>query len=216
MGLVVVGCQTPRTSKGEAPRLKTGAIGVVYAISETQADIEIQIVFPSQAADHFPSAFPPAGTEYWQAKAPIDFLGNLLLFDAEGILTSIKNPRGFHLVFWCENDGGTQYRPEAKLMVSKASLRRPLSASVELKGLSAFALTLPTGQTLAGKSIPSIEPGSTEEGTLMQGRLSLGGRPVAMIRAESGAENCDKNGPEGLMVYLRTAQGEFPLRCCGP
>jgi hypothetical protein len=176
-----------------------GDIGVVYVVSEQDDTYELRLVFPEYV--NHPTDVAPSMTT----------TGPLVVFDVDGPVAELEEPIRFQLAFWCENDAGTQFRPEALVQVPKSTFARPLEPIAELQGLAAFA-AFAAGQTHKAKNDgiqASIYP--------LRGDLDANGALDAIVWvAPDDAMNCDGDPPNNVSIYLQTSDGASPLRCCGP
>lgn len=115
----------------------------------------------------------------------------------------------FKMEFWCENDGGTQYRPTTHLKVDTYELLGDYIVDYELQDLLGFAVVD------LNEEIKPVEFGNNDPRiTLNTTSISS---PIAMIwTTPDDAENCDGEPNNNLMIFLKTAIGNFTMRCCGP
>lgn len=115
----------------------------------------------------------------------------------------------FKIEFWCENDGGTQYRPTAHLKVNNQHILGDYIVDYELQDLLGFAVIDFTGQ------IRSVTKGEIEPKTALN--IESQDESFAFVWTDlDDAENCDGKPENNLIVFLKTAKGNFFMRCCGP
>lgn len=207
IGLLAV-CGTSHAA-GTHFTLENGSVGAVYVTGHTKDTVELKIVFPVDQIPGYPGNFYGAG---YKDTAPVAAKGKLIFFDGKGPLFTLKKVPPLKLVFWCENDGGTQFRPEAKLALRTKQLKRHLHAHPELQGLAGFVFYESRPHTRIGNvSIPN----GTD--VRMKGRL-YGKRPAqaAIWVAPDEAQNCDGKPDNNLTIQLKTEKMDASLRCCGP
>jgi hypothetical protein len=194
-----------------SPALRWGSIGVIYVLDETPTSVHLKVVFPKGTVENYPTPFPTTHP-YHKARLPFVYHGSLVVFDAKGTTAVLDGPVHFDLVFWCENDGGDQYRPEARITVDKSRLAHPLQPVRAIQSAAAFALA---GGSETGIEPVQIVPAKTD--IRLSGRLTPAGELAAYIRVEpDDAENCDADPPNNLTAILTTAASESPMHCCGP
>ncbi|WP_421877356.1 hypothetical protein [Marinoscillum sp.] len=115
----------------------------------------------------------------------------------------------FKVEFWCENDGGTQYRPTAHLKVDTYELLGDYLIEYDLQDLLGFAV-IDLDEEIKPVEFEGYEPRITLN-------TSPNSNPNAIIwTVPDDAENCDGEPNNNLMIFLKTANGNFRMRCCGP
>lgn len=189
--------------------LRDGAVGAIYVTGETKDSIELKLVFPADQVTGYPQNFYGARIE---DTAPVKARGKMILFDGKGPLATLGKLPPLMLTFWCENDGGTQFRPEARLRLRKAVLKRHLRANRDLQGLAGFVVLRSASNTsLANVSLPKGMD------VRMRGDLYGKGHAQAVIWVTPDeAQNCDGKPDNNLTIHLKTHKIDAPLRCCGP
>ena len=115
----------------------------------------------------------------------------------------------FKVEFWCENDGGIQYRPIAHLTVDTNELLGDYLVDYDLQDLLGFAV-IDLNEEIKPVEFDEYEP-----------RITLNTSPDSYPNAiiwtvPDDAENCDGEPDNNLMIFLKTANGNFRMRCCGP
>jgi hypothetical protein len=192
------------------PALKPDSIGVVYLIDEDDQSVRVNIIFPSLQVIDYPSSFP--GPKSYRATLPVVTEGQLVLFDDKGKVVTLDSLPLFQLKFWCENDGGEQFRPEAVMTIPKAKLKRPLKPDREIQGIACFAyLKTAQSQPLPNESVTS------KSSIRMKGDLKGNASINALIWVDKDVENnCDGKPANNLTIHLKTQKFDQPLRCCGP
>ena len=115
----------------------------------------------------------------------------------------------FKVEFWCENDGGTQYRPTAHIKVNNRQILGDYMVDYELQDLLGFAVIDFTRQ------IRTVTKGALEAKIVLN--IARQDEPSAYVWTDlDDAENCDGKPDNNLVVFLKTAKGNFSMRCCGP
>ncbi len=202
-------CPSSLFAVGRQSVLRPDAVGVVYLVAESDKSVDLEIVFPEMQAIIYPELF--SGDSY-EATAPVLVEGHLVLFDAKGPLVTIKNFPQFYLRFWCENDGGTQFRPEAKMTIPKSLLKRPLKRDTELQGIAAFVYV---SSVKSSTLTDTLDPGNLD--IRLTGDLYGNGHKKSLIWVTPDeAGNCDGEPENNLTIHLKTSRMDSALRCCGP
>jgi len=83
------------------------SIGVAYLNGETSDAYELTIVLPVQMLEK--SVDNSRGDNV--ANEVVSFQSPVTLFDRNGELLTFKSSSKFTVQLWCDNDGGSQYRP---------------------------------------------------------------------------------------------------------
>lgn len=189
--------------------LQNGAVGAIYLIGETKDSVDLKLVFPAKQVLGYPDNF--YGARYGDT-APVTAKGKMVLFDGKGPLFTINKLPPLILAFWCENDGGTQFRPEARLTLRKAQLKRRFRANPDLQGLAGFVFHKSAPNTSIGNV--SIPKGTDVR---LRGDLYGNGQAQAVIWVQPDeAQNCDGKPDNNLTIHLKTEKNDGSLRCCGP
>lgn len=190
-----------------------GSVGVVYDGPVEKGGRTLRVVFPGAVA---------SGLDAWaagktlSATAPVVLDGDLILFDGQGVLTQIPSPGNATVRFWCENDGGARFRPELKVVVPDASLKRKLSLKAPLQNLAAFAAVVPRGAKAPIK-LKGVEWRATSDMRALDGDADGDKKPEAVIyTSPDQAKNCDGEPKNNLSIWLLAGSRFDPLRCCGP
>ncbi len=190
------------------PQFMPNSIGVCY-LNKDSADYHIlTIVLPFQTlVEH--SLMPIH--EYHKMIDSIGYEGQITLFDNTGALIQIENKFDFILEFWCENDGGIQYRPTLSTKIQKTNFKRPLSAIAEIQDICCFVILNRSKQKTEVTHIPS-----TVDVALMGDYNSDGNIDCLIWTDNDLAGNCDSEPPNNLRIMLQAGHQNFRMRCCGP
>lgn len=203
---VLVGVASASDNK---PSLSPDSIGVVYLTGESDKAVDLRIVFPALQVLNYPENFPGSGD--YKATTLVSAAGQLILFDNKGPLATLKTIPEFRLTFWCENDGGMQFRPEAKMTIPRSLLKRSLKPNVDIQGIAGFASLNSPQRKASNKSV------TTTSEVRMKGDLDGNNFTDALIWvSQDEAGNCDGKPENNLTVDLKTEKFDRPLRCCGP
>ncbi|MHB8872498.1 MAG: hypothetical protein ACYC8T_02320 [Myxococcaceae bacterium] len=199
--------QTP----GKAPmRVEQGRVGAVYASPLQKGGHELRIVFPGTVRPDLEGSY----EEALKHTEPVAIDGDLVIFDGKGVIARVSSQPAI-LRFWCENDGGMQYRPELNVTLPASALKRKLAPQGRLQNLAAFALVVPKG----GKNFkaPGVAWRTTDYERVMDGDANGDGKPDAVIYvAPDDAGNCDGKPENNLTIHLLAGDRWDELRCCGP
>jgi len=116
----------------------------------------------------------------------------------------------FEMKFWCENDGGIQYRPTATLKIDSFDLLGDYLVDYEMQDLLGFVVINQNGHL-------NLERVDIQETPRIVLDIKGDEKPQAYIwTVPDEAQNCDGKPENNLMIYLRTKEGNFRMRCCGP
>ena len=185
-------------------QFKPNSIGICYLQHETADYYFLTISLPFQTLTD-------------QSLAPerlndnITFSGQITLFDKTGQIISIENNDKFLLEFWCENDGGIQYRPTLKTKIKKADLKLPLVANNELQNICCFVILNQTEQKT------EITYSKTATNIKLTGDYDSDGKIDCLIWTDfDEAENCDGEPKNNLRIMLQVGKQSYRIRCCGP
>src|SRR5262249_43785165 len=123
----------------------------------------------------------------------------LWLFDKAGVLTKLRIDE-LTVKFWCENDGGLQYRPEVRVHVSKSSLARPLAPVADLQNVAAFVI--------AQKEVKhGVPPATAPDNAGLTGDADGDGKPDAYVWSHP-ASGCDGKPANGQVTTLRVGKND--------
>jgi hypothetical protein len=100
----------------EAPAgLQPGDVGALLLEAESGDSVTFRLVMPNVRG------IEPSSYDYDHVE-PVALSGTVVLFDHDGPLARLESPPEFQLRFWCENDGGVQFRAEARVTVPRSQL----------------------------------------------------------------------------------------------
>jgi hypothetical protein len=131
------------------------------------------------------------------------------LFDKAGSLSTIKQKAEFEIQFWCDNDGGVQYRPTFNASIKKAKFKRRINGIKELQNLACFAIVNQTG----GKAERTDSKGSGD--IKLSGDYNHDGQIDCFLLTHQ-SEDCEGEPKNNLGLILQVGTKQFSLRCCGP
>jgi len=190
---------------------KENSIGIVYLNGETDSEYEIEIVFPFHTLTGYSIEKPLMKVKEIMSKFDTEL--PIFLFDKNGILSEINGKKSFEIVFWCENDGGIQFRPRLILKVQKDKFNRNLMKDRELQDIACFALINHNELKTYGQ----VSAESLKKDVRMTGDLNSDGILEALIWVvPDDAQNCDSFPANNLMIFLNFNGRNYRMRCCGP
>jgi hypothetical protein len=191
----------------EYKSFRQNSIGVAYVSSETETSYVLKITLPLQTLSDSLVAAVKAG----HALDPLRYLGLLELFDDKGKLLSVRQNVKYAIQFWCDNDGGAQYRPTVDLSLNKKYLKRKLLKNDEIQGIACFVMLNRT------KSKLDQLDHSVSTDVKLSGDYDGDGEPECILWTQHDeAENCDGMPLNHLQINLQVGKRSFGLRCCGP
>jgi hypothetical protein len=200
---------TSSVAFAQALKVPAGSVGVVYAESEQVA----RVVFPASTCK---------GLIEWsygkkiEETTPIDVEGDLVFFDSKGAFGRIKPEGKAAARFWCENDGGTQFRPELPVKLSAGALSHKLSPIERLQKIAAFVVVAPKDPKKKLK-LESVSWRATSDERVLDGDFDGDKKPEAVIYVgPDDAKNCDGKPQNNLWISLLAGTHDDDLRCCGP
>jgi len=189
-------------------QFKPNSIGICYLQQDTADYYSLTITLPFQTLTDQSSK---QILEYQKVIDSINYSGQITLFDNAGEITRIDNNDKFLLEFWCENDGGIQYRPTLNTKIKKTNFKRPLSAILEIQNICCFAILDRIGQKTEVTDLPA-----TADIKLMGDYDSDGNIDCLIWTDIDEALNCDSEPPNNLRIMLQVGKQYFRMRCCGP
>lgn len=185
-------------------QFKPNSIGICYLQQDTTHYNSLTISLPYETLSD-------------QSQTPekvidsIIYSGQITLFDKTGQIISFENKDKFLLEFWCENDGGIQYRPTLKIKIKKANFKLPLVAINELQNICCFVVLNRTEQKA------EITNSSIATNIKVTGDYDSDGNIDCLIWADiDEAENCDGEPQNNLRIFLQVGKLNYRIRCCGP
>lgn len=189
-------------------QFKPNSIGVCYLQQDTSDFYSLTISLPNKTLE---SQYQKPVKEYKDVIDSFVYLRQIILFDSVGELFRFNTDERFQIKFWCENDGGTQYRPTLKTRVKKTEFKRPLKAMNKIQNICCFALVNRSGQNFDSTNL------TTNKTFEMKGDCNGDGRIDCFIwTVLDEAMNCDGKPDNNLAIILRVGKHDYSLRCCGP
>jgi hypothetical protein len=184
------------------------SIGVCYLQQDTSDFYSLTISLPYKTLQHQKVKL---DTDFKEVIDTITYIGQITLFDNAGEILRINNKEKFLVQFWCENDGGIQYRPTLKTKVKKTDFKRPLKAINKIQNICCFALVNRSGQNFELANL------TTDKTVEMKGDCNGDGKIDCFIwTVLDEAMNCDEKPDNNLEIMLRVGKIDYRLRCCGP
>jgi hypothetical protein len=184
-------------------QFRPNSIGVAYLTNETTDTYLLTIAFPIQTLEK-------ENIGDRQLKDSIDYTGEFTFFDNYGELLTIKQKTHFKVQFWCENDGGIQFRPILVISIQKKNFKRKIQGINEVQNIACFVIT--------NRTNAKVEPlDNLSKDIKLRGDLNNDGQIDCFLWTYyDEAENCSGEPKNNLGIKLQTSKGDFNLRCCGP
>lgn len=193
---------------GYSNNFTSNSIGVVYLNSFTGDKYELTFVFPMSSItkhDNYDERLD------YHIVDTLTIDNEITLFDKSGTIGSFQYIGEVFIHFWCENDGGIQFRPEIKIIMDKSEIKGKLTSKPELQGLSCFAI-IDYNTTKLTKV--EQEPMFKLE---MEGDIDNDGfNEIEIYSFPDDAGNCNGLPDNNLVVLQKTGDKRNYLRCCGP
>lgn len=200
---------TVALSQRSAKDFGKNSIGVIYVLKETQDNYHLKIAFHVLALPEYRVNY---AVPFKPVIDTIHFAGNVTYFDQHGSLLTDHQSLKFRMQFWCDNDGGTQYRPEVEMVTRKKDFSRRLKPNPELKDIAGFVIINRDDDRLPDKPDFTI---SNNVG--LTGDYNDDHEPDCFLWTYyDEAENCDNKPLNHLGIHLQVGKDHFAFRCCGP
>jgi hypothetical protein len=139
------------------------------------------------------------------------YIGQIIIFDSIGEIARFTNDENFLIQFWCENDGGIQYRPTLQTKIKKTEFKRPLKAKSKIQNICSFVIV-----NQIGHKLESLNPLTNANFEICGDYNGDGDIDCFIWTAPDNAQNCDGKPDNNLTIKLRVGKQDFELRCCGP
>ena len=189
-------------------QFKPNSIGVCYLEKEMADGYYLTIALPYQTLDS--TAIKPIG-KFSKIIDSLAYSGQIILFDGEGELCQINNKEKFLIELWCENDGGTQYRPILQTKIKKADVKRKLIGVKELQNICCFVLI-----NKKNEYQPDTDVKKSNE-IKLNGDYNKDKKIDCFIWTyHDAAKNCSGEPKNNLGIELQIGKQHYTLRCCGP
>ncbi len=188
-------------------QFRPNSIGVVYLTKETTDTYQLTIALPVQALEKSDL------NSFWanQTNNSVDFHGEITFFDKSGELLTIGQKANFKVELWCENDGGSQYRPIWTTSIEKKKFKRKIKRVNEIQNIACFVIINKT--TLKAEQ-PDYKVSSDIK---LEGDYNNDGLSDCFLWTYyDEAENCSGQPVNHLGINLQIGKKYFGLRCCGP
>ncbi len=182
---------------------KENSIGVATVKLDLEAEYEIEIVFPYKTISNYEIERPILEWKDVMTK----FVNNspITLFDDKGELATLNFKDSIKIEFWCENDGGIQFRPTFTTRIKKQNLKRELKTNFQSDNVSCFVIT-----NINREKIEPILAKIPIDKIKLKGDLDGNGNLEAIVWAET-----DKTGICDLSFHLSFGISDYYLNCCG-
>lgn len=183
---------------------KENSIGVATVKLDLEKEYEIEIVFPYQTISNYEIEKPILEWKDVITK----FVNNspITLFDDKGELATLNFKDSIKIEFWCENDGGIQFRPTFTARIKKQNLMRELKTNFQAGNVSCFVIT-----NINREKIEPVSAYIPTDKIKLKGDLHGNGNLEAIVWAET-----DETGICDLSFHLSFGSSDYYLNCCGP
>lgn len=203
--VMAFGCATTREEAAatKAPdwKLAPGDLGVVRVEGLEHGTYAVTLLFPNFAT-----------LEGAREGASVEVGGALVLFDAYGVLGTLKPKASGELRLWCQGADGSQFRAELPMVIEAAQLSRALQPVGDLQQLGAFVRVV---QDSAAEIPVSSGAVFAPSRAALVGDVNADGVPEAWISAASSEGLvCEGAQPNDRAMTLEIPGQRWPLRCC--
>lgn len=189
-------------------QFKQNSIGICYLQKETIDEYYLSITLPIQTLINRDYQM---GDEFIRVIDTLTYSGEINFFDNNGELYRINKKEKFLITFWCENDGGIQFRPTLNIVVKKNSFKRPLNGINDIQNICCFVIL---NRNKIGRDITDLKSSGDIK---LTGDLDQDGKFECIIWTRpDDAFNCDGKPDNNLAIYLKVGEINYRLRCCGP
>lgn len=125
-------------NSSKQPVFVDNTIGVAQVIDTSYDSIQFRLIVPIQNLSGYK-------INNWNDDVPpiigsIKYNGTISFYDETGLLVDVAGEFDFDIRFWCENDGGIQYRPELIIQLPKSSFDRKLNGHPLIENIACFVL----------------------------------------------------------------------------
>ena len=189
-------------------QFKPNSIGICYLQQDTADYYSLTIALPYKTLENH--NLQPI-QELIVVIDSFSYSGQIILFDKAGEIASIENKDKFLLEFWCENDGGIQYRPTLNTKIKKAHFAQPLKPISEIQNICCFVILNRNEQKTEFTDL------KTKVDIKLIGDYDRDGKIDCLIwTVLDEAMNCADKPDNNLDIMLRVGKQDYYLRCCGP
>jgi hypothetical protein len=183
-------------------------VGIVRLVGESKTQYFLDIVLPLNLKTGCKECSLPGNMYKTNVKVPIR--DGFQFFDSKGIIGSIV-VKEIPLKFWCENDGGIQFRPTVRIRINKDKISRRFKIKSDLNGIVAFA------KIVSSKDRTNLIPLKLKPDYKLLGDINGDGFVDAAIEVSiDDLSGCDPPGDPKKYISLEVGNNSYPLRCCGP
>ena len=184
-------------------QFRPNSLGVAYLTGETTDSYLLTIAFPIWTLEKYKSGD-------WQIKDSLDYTGEITFLDKDGDLLTIKQNNHFKVQFWCENDGGTQFRPTLEMSIQKKKFKRKINGINEIQNIACFVIT--NRIDIKMEALDNLS-----KDIKLKGDCNNDGQIDCFLWTYyDEAENCSGEPKNHLGIRLQIGKEHFSLRCCGP
>lgn len=190
---------------GYSQSFKENSVGSLYLDKETGHEYDTEIVFPIDFLKDYEIERPITELKFVLDSFMID--SPIILFDSTGILGKLEGKKKVRIQFWCENDGGIQFRPTLNLKIDKGEMDRELKGNQRIERLACFALINNKNGDLSENNLTV----STDYKIEFKGDFDKNGKYETLIWSYP-----DDSGICKITYGLLYRNQRYYLNCCGP
>ena len=181
------------------------SIGVAQIDEANEDSIKLDIIIPVGYLKNFEVEKPILDIESLEDK--VIYEGTLSFFDEIGPLGEYAGIFDFEIKFWCENDGGIQFRPNVVTSIPRSIFDREVVGNPNIENIACCVILNRDPEY----TYRPIDINSVYGTPIQKFDLDSNGQPdvlIAIVEDESGI--CTKS------VRLLVGSKRFYLNCCGP
>jgi len=139
------------------------------------------------------------------------YTGQIAFFDNAGEIFTLSGREQFSLEFWCENDGGAQYRPTLRATINKSNFKRKLKGINKIQNICCFVLINKNDDRI------ELPDSKVSDEIKLKGDFNNDKKIDCFIWTfDDQAGNCDGEPKNNLSIMLQVGKENYSLRCCGP
>jgi len=184
--------------------LKENSIGVAFIKGETKNTYELQIIFPFEALNNVEFQKPVLNLTELPNKFVI--FSPITFFDDKGSLITTSIRDSIRIIFWCENDGGIQFRPTFSVKIDKKQIKRKIKRNPNAFDVSCFVIT-----NLNTCNLSPIPDSHLNENVKLTGDFNGDGQIDVVVW-----ERPDDSGICTMSYHLSANKQDYYINCCGP
>lgn len=178
-------------------QIKPNSIGFCF-IKQNSDEIIVEVSFPFESLQSRAN------------NSKFSMTTNLKIYNRNNLLIDLNKQFEFSLEIWCDNDGGSQYRPSTTISISSDQFKSEFQPNIDYEKFLGFVI-------LDQTSINDLEDFEIQDNSVFVLDIDNDKNPEAIISTYyDDAENCDERLDNHQMMHLICKEGDFRMRCCGP